>query len=180
MAKEAAVLAVRRILSEVFPPSAGAATGEMSDRRAVSDALRNSGPLSAEMLAKLAIDMNDFRAAIKKVQPSAKREGFATVPDVSWADIGALQDTREELCYAIVEPIKHPERFLQLGISSASGVLLYGPPGCGKTLLAKAVAKEAGANFISVKGCASTYNDVFFCLNDLRNWCFLYLSGPSC
>lgn len=162
------MLAVRRILSEVFPPPAGVVVSEMSDRRAVSDALRTSGPLSAEMLARLAINMADFTAAIKKVQPSAKREGFATVPDVSWADIGALHEIREELSYAIVEPIKYPERFQQLGISSASGVLLYGPPGCGKTLLAKAVAKEAGANFISVKGCelGLTWFILFLCTAD--------------
>lgn len=125
---------------------------ELADRRTVSDALRTCGPLPADTLATLSINMLDFEAAVKKVQPSAKREGFSTVPDVSWSDIGALQNIREELCYAIVEPIKYPERFAQLGISTASGVLLYGPPGCGKTLLAKAVAKEAGANFISVKG----------------------------
>jgi ribosome biogenesis ATPase len=85
---------------------------------------------------------------------SPTREGFATVPDVSWTDIGALQSIRSELCQAVVDPIKFPERFKAFGKigKTASGVLLYGPPGCGKTLLAKAVAKEAGANFISVKG----------------------------
>ncbi len=86
------------------------------------------------------------------MQPSSKREGFATVPDVSWADVGALHETRDELCMAIVEPIKRPELFRAVGVSASSGVLLWGPPGCGKTLLAKAVANESRANFISVKG----------------------------
>ena len=90
--------------------------------------------------------------AVKTVQPSSKREGFATVPDVSWSDIGALSSIREELTMSILEPISHPERFEQLGLSMPAGVMLYGPPGCGKTLLAKAIANESGANFISVKG----------------------------
>eukprot|EP00742_Colponemidia_sp_Colp-10_P009527 GILJ01010394.1.p1 GENE.GILJ01010394.1~~GILJ01010394.1.p1 ORF type:complete len:911 (+),score=157.01 GILJ01010394.1:68-2800(+) len=109
-------------------------------------------PLSMEQLAPLCISMADFKQAIKKVQPSSKREGFATVPDISWADIGALQDLRSELKMAVVDPIKTPERFAAVGLSVPAGVLLYGPPGCGKTLLAKAVANESGANFISVKG----------------------------
>ncbi|KXN82978.1 hypothetical protein AN958_01983 [Leucoagaricus sp. SymC.cos] len=94
----------------------------------------------------------DFTLALKQVQPSSKREGFATVPDVSWSDVGALHGIREELHMAIVQPIKRPEIFKKVGISAACGVLLWGPPGCGKTLLAKAVANESRANFISVKG----------------------------
>ena len=86
------------------------------------------------------------------VQPSAKREGFATVPDVSWDDVGSLGDVRDELNLSICEPILNPEKFKALGLSAPTGVLLYGPPGCGKTLVAKAVARESGANFISVKG----------------------------
>ncbi|KAF8075946.1 P-loop containing nucleoside triphosphate hydrolase protein [Lyophyllum atratum] len=89
---------------------------------------------------------------ISMIQPSSKREGFATVPDVTWADIGALHATRDELHMAIVQPIKRPEVFRAVGIEAACGVLLWGPPGCGKTLLAKAVANESKANFISVKG----------------------------
>ena len=89
---------------------------------------------------------------LKQVQPSSKREGFATVPDISWADIGALHATREELHMSIVQPIKRPELFQAVGIEAPCGVLLWGPPGCGKTLLAKAVANESRANFISVKG----------------------------
>lgn len=100
----------------------------------------------------LHITMDDMKAALKVVQPSAKREGFLTVPDVTWDDIGSLQEIREELKLAVLAPVKFPEKMEKLGLSSPSGVLLCGPPGCGKTLLAKAIANEAGINFISVKG----------------------------
>lgn len=99
-----------------------------------------------------AITFQDFLAAVPKVQPSARREGFATIPDTTWAHIGALKDVREQLAMAIVEPIKRPEAFARVGITAPTGVLLWGPPGCGKTLLAKAVANESKANFISIKG----------------------------
>ncbi|KAG6329999.1 hypothetical protein ID866_9091 [Astraeus odoratus] len=109
-------------------------------------------PLTPSQLAPLCITSDDFRAALSQVQPSSKREGFATVPDVTWTDIGALRAIREELQMAIVQPIRRPELFSAVGIAAACGVLLWGPPGCGKTLLAKAVANESRANFISVKG----------------------------
>ncbi|OBZ72212.1 putative AAA domain-containing protein C16E9.10c [Grifola frondosa] len=109
-------------------------------------------PLTEAQLAPLCITSSDFMLALKQVQPSSKREGFATVPDVTWSDIGALHHTREELHMAIVQPIRRPELFSAVGIVAACGVLLWGPPGCGKTLLAKAVANESRANFISVKG----------------------------
>jgi len=109
-------------------------------------------PLTESQLAPLCITPADFMLALKQVQPSSKREGFATVPDVTWADIGALRDTREELHMAVVQPIRRPDLFSAVGIVAACGVLLWGPPGCGKTLLAKAVANESRANFISVKG----------------------------
>ena len=109
-------------------------------------------PLTEAQLAPLCITSADFGLALKEVQPSSKREGFATVPDVTWADIGALHNIREELHMAIVQPIRRPELFSAVGIEAACGVLLWGPPGCGKTLLAKAVANESRANFISVKG----------------------------
>ncbi|KAI0688221.1 P-loop containing nucleoside triphosphate hydrolase protein [Cytidiella melzeri] len=109
-------------------------------------------PLDQDQLAPLYITSVDFDLALKEVQPSAKREGFATVPDVTWADIGALHATRQELHMAIVQPIRRPEIFSAVGIDAACGVLMWGPPGCGKTLLAKAVANESRANFISVKG----------------------------
>lgn len=109
-------------------------------------------PLPDAELEKLAITNQDFLEALKVVQPSSKREGFATVPDVTWDDIGALHQIREELSMAVVQPIRRPDLFRALGVSASSGVLLWGPPGCGKTLLAKAVANESRANFISVKG----------------------------
>ncbi|XP_016076689.1 PREDICTED: nuclear valosin-containing protein-like isoform X3 [Miniopterus natalensis] len=114
--------------------------------------LRNQDPLSEEQLQGLCIELNDFIVALSSVQPSAKREGFVTVPNVTWADIGALEDIREELTMAILAPVSNPDQFQALGLTSAAGVLLAGPPGCGKTLLAKAVANESGLNFISVKG----------------------------
>lgn len=103
-------------------------------------------------LRDLCLTMADFQEAVKLVQPSAKREGFITVPDVTWSDIGSLQNIREELQLAVLAPVKFPEKLNALGLSAPSGILLCGPPGCGKTLLAKAVANEAGINFISVKG----------------------------
>jgi ribosome biogenesis ATPase len=109
-------------------------------------------PLTPTQLAPLHITFADFTHALSHVQPSSKREGFATVPDITWSDIGALHNTREELHMAIVQPIRRPEVFSAVGIEAACGVLLWGPPGCGKTLLAKAVANESRANFISVKG----------------------------
>ena len=99
-----------------------------------------------------AITMEAFEVVLPGIQPSSKREGFATVPDTTWADVGALDSVRDELQTAIVEPIKNPQRYKRVGISAPTGVLLWGPPGCGKTLLAKAVAAESKANFISVKG----------------------------
>ncbi|CAJ0957607.1 unnamed protein product, partial [Mesorhabditis belari] len=110
-------------------------------------------PSTITSLGGFSVTMADFERALQSVQPSAKREGFATVPDVSWEEIGALQDVRQELEWNILYPIKRPEDFALLGISSKpQGILLCGPPGCGKTLLAKAVANETGMNFISVKG----------------------------
>ncbi|NXX38744.1 NVL protein, partial [Tricholaema leucomelas] len=116
------------------------------------DLLKKQEPLPEEQLQKLCIEMNDFIVALSSVQPSAKREGFVTIPDVTWADIGALEDVREELTMAILAPVRNPEQFKALGLTTPAGVLLAGPPGCGKTLLAKAVANESGLNFISVKG----------------------------
>ncbi|ORY74851.1 P-loop containing nucleoside triphosphate hydrolase protein [Protomyces lactucae-debilis] len=108
--------------------------------------------LPAEQLERIFIQEEDFLKALPQIQPSSKREGFTIVPDVTWADIGALTDIRVELQMAIVQPIKRPELYKAVGINAPAGVLLWGPPGCGKTLLAKAVANESRANFISVRG----------------------------
>nr|XP_014099100.2 nuclear valosin-containing protein-like isoform X2 [Bactrocera oleae] len=109
-------------------------------------------PTDLTCASEFCITIEDFMEAVKVVQPSSKREGFITVPDVTWADVGSLQDIREELQLAVLAPVKFPEKLLTLGLTAPSGVLLCGPPGCGKTLLAKAIANEAGINFISVKG----------------------------
>ncbi|CAI7762838.1 unnamed protein product, partial [Closterium sp. NIES-54] len=108
-------------------------------------------PWKEEELLALSITMEDFEAAVSKVQPSAKREGFTTIPGVTWDDVGALADVREELEFSISRPIKYPEEYEAMGLRAATGILLYGPPGCGKTLVAKAIANDAGANFISIK-----------------------------
>ncbi|XP_077960733.1 nuclear valosin-containing protein-like isoform X1 [Gasterosteus aculeatus] len=135
------------------PPQGSAQTPlQQGDLWHLLQLLKNTTSLSEEELAGLSILMSDFLASLSSVQPSAKREGFATVPDVTWEDVGALQDIREELTMAILAPVRSPEQFKALGLSAPSGVLLAGPPGCGKTLLAKAVANESGLNFISVKG----------------------------
>ena len=137
LTKEAAAVAVNRIFSHLLTD-----TKENSTRE----------PFTADQLEPLSVTMDDFLSAVSKVQPSSKREGFATIPDVTWNDVGALSQVREDLKLSILHPILHPERFEQLGLNMPAGVLLYGPPGCGKTLLAKAIANESGANFISVKG----------------------------
>ncbi|CAF89804.1 unnamed protein product, partial [Tetraodon nigroviridis] len=148
----------------------GAHAQPAPERPQLLELLKRAETLSEERLGGLSILMADFQASLASVQPSAKREGFATVPDVTWEDVGALQDIREELTMAILAPVRFPEQFKVLGLSAPSGVLLTGPPGCGKTLLAKyakhfvvpltlptvvlrqAVANESGLNFISVKG----------------------------
>lgn len=101
---------------------------------------------------ELTIEQCDFDYGISIIQPTSKREGFTTIPNVTWKNIGGLKDLREELYYDIVLPCLEPTTLQKVGINKAVGVLLYGPPGCGKTLLAKAVANEARANFISIKG----------------------------
>ncbi|GMI33585.1 hypothetical protein TeGR_g1380, partial [Tetraparma gracilis] len=163
LTKEAAVIAINRIFKDMLnlnligTPTAGngqSGTSLMSDppAAAASQVPFQAIPLSPSQLEPLSVTMDDFLQAVKTVQPSSKREGFATVPDVTWSQIGALSDIRSELEISILEPIANPERFEQLGLSMPAGVMLYGPPGCGKTLLAKAIANESGANFISVKG----------------------------
>ena len=105
-----------------------------------------------EVLESLEITMNDFVSAFKEVTPSGLREVLVEVPEVKWDDVGGLEDVKQQLREAIEWPLKNPESYKRLGIEPPKGILLYGPPGCGKTLLAKAVATESGANFIAVKG----------------------------
>jgi transitional endoplasmic reticulum ATPase len=108
--------------------------------------------LPKEALEKLVVNKKDFKYALRIVEPSAMREVLIEVPKVKWSDVGGLEEVKEELKEAVEWPLKYPDSFKRLGIKPPSGILLYGPPGCGKTLLAKAVASEAEANFISVKG----------------------------
>jgi transitional endoplasmic reticulum ATPase len=104
-----------------------------------------------EVLDDLCVNRDDFMEAIKRVQPSAMREVMVQAPDVSWSDIGGLDDAQAKLKEGVELPLKNPDAFARLGIRPAKGFLLYGPPGTGKTLLAKAVAKESHANFIATK-----------------------------
>ncbi len=105
-----------------------------------------------EVLESLEVNKDDFMNGLKDVQPSALREVAIEVPNVKWEDVGGLDSVKEELKQAIEWPLKNPKAFRDMGIRPPSGVLLFGPPGCGKTLLAKAIASESDANFISVKG----------------------------
>lgn len=147
LTREAAAVAINRIF--------GIRENRQMDTGASEDSTSRATQFQAfspEELEGFAIESRDFFEALTRVQPSAKREGFAVVPNTTWDDIGALAYVREELRLAVVEPIRRPDLFASVGITAPAGVLLYGPPGCGKTLLAKAVANESHSNFISVKG----------------------------
>ena len=104
------------------------------------------------VLEKIKITMKDFLDALKEIQPSAIREVLVEVPNVHWDDVGGLEEVKRELKEAVEWPLKHPKVFKRMGVDPPKGILLYGPPGTGKTLLAKAIATESEANFISVKG----------------------------
>lgn len=108
--------------------------------------------IDAEVLNSLAVTMDNFRYAMGKSSPSALRETVVEVPNITWDDIGGLDNVKKELQELVQYPVEHPEKFLKFGMQPSRGVLFYGPPGCGKTLLAKAIANECQANFISVKG----------------------------
>ncbi len=131
LAKEAAIRALRRILPEIN---------------------LEAQSIPGDILNKIIVKMSDFLDALKEVEPSAMREVLVEIPDVSWDQIGGLEDVKEELREAVEWPLKYPDLFAQLNASPPKGLLLYGPPGTGKTLLAKAVAHESESNFISVKG----------------------------
>ena len=105
-----------------------------------------------EVLEKMAVIMSDFRMAIKEVEPSALREIYLEVPEVSWDEVGGLQEIKDRLKESIEWPLTKPELFEHFGINPPRGIVLFGAPGTGKTLLAKAIASEAKANFITIKG----------------------------
>lgn len=108
--------------------------------------------IPVEVLNSMAVTMDHFRTALGTSNPSALRETVVEVPTVTWDDVGGLEDVKRELRETVQYPVEHPEKFLQYGMQPSKGVLFYGPPGCGKTLLAKAIANECQANFISIKG----------------------------
>ncbi|XP_051239985.1 transitional endoplasmic reticulum ATPase isoform X3 [Dicentrarchus labrax] len=108
--------------------------------------------IDADLLNSLAVTMDDFQWALSQSNPSALRETVAEVPQVTWQDIGGLDEVKRELQELVQYPVEYPDKFLKFGMTPSRGVLFYGPPGCGKTLLAKAIANECQANFISIKG----------------------------
>jgi len=105
-----------------------------------------------EILETLIVNQNHFRIALEQSNPSAFRETSVEIPNITWKDIGGLENVKRELQETVQYPVEHPEKFEKFGMQPSKGVLFYGPPGCGKTLLAKAIANECQANFISIKG----------------------------
>ena len=132
LAKESAMIVLRRIFPDLK--------------------LQEEEPIPKEILEKLRITQKDFKEALKVVRPSALREVLVEVPNVKWSDVGGLEDVKQELIEAVEWPLKYPDSFKRLGVKPPKGILLYGAPGTGKTLLAKAVANESQSNFILVKG----------------------------
>ena len=132
LAKEGAMIVLRRVLPDL----------KLDQEEAIPN----------ELLEELRLTQTDFKAALKLVRPSALREVLIEVPNVKWEDIGGLEEVKQELKEAVEWPLKNPEAFKRLGVRPPRGILLYGAPGTGKTLLAKAVANESEANFITVKG----------------------------
>merc|ERR1719199_1319452 len=108
--------------------------------------------IDAEVLDAMAVTQENFKTALGSANPSALRETVVEVPNVSWDDVGGLEKVKFELQETVQCPVEHPEKFEKCGMSPSKGVLFYGPPGCGKTLLAKAIANECQANFVSIKG----------------------------
>ena len=131
LSKEAAMRSLRRILPEI----------DLDEDK-----------ISSEILQKIEITSDDFREALKEVRPSALREVQVQIPDVSWDDVGGLDELKDELREAVEWPIKHKEAYDYVNVETPKGVLLHGPPGTGKTLIAKALAKMTESNFISIKG----------------------------
>lgn len=108
--------------------------------------------IDAAVLEQMAVTQEHFKHSLGTVNPSSLRETVVEIPTVTWADIGGLDDVKRQLQEMIMFPIDHPDKFLKFGMKPSKGVLFYGPPGCGKTLLAKAIAHECSANFLSIKG----------------------------
>jgi transitional endoplasmic reticulum ATPase len=131
LCKEAAMKCLRRVLPEL----------NLEEEK-----------IPPEVLNKLIVTMDDFMEALKEVTPSAMREVYIDTPDVRWSDIGGLEDVKRQLQEAVEWPLKYPELYKKLGHTMPKGILLHGPSGTGKTMLAKAVATESEANFISVRG----------------------------
>jgi len=131
LAREAAMSALRKILPKI--------DFEIAD-------------IPYETLLELDVTMDNFFEAMKEIEPSAIREVFVEVPDVKWSDVGGLENIKQELEEAIEWPLKYPDVFRKANTNPPKGILLYGKPGTGKTLIAKAVANESGVNFISIKG----------------------------
>ena len=131
LCREAAMICLRRLMPDIDFGMAG---------------------IPYERLARLEVLMDDFMTALKEVEPSAIREVFVEVPDVKWEHVGGHSVLKERLIEAVEWPLKYPEIFTQAGVKPPKGILLSGPPGCGKTLIAKAIANESRVNFISVKG----------------------------
>ena len=133
---------------------------ESLTKEAAMNALRRIRPeldleqdeIDADILESMSVAEADFKDALKGIEPSALREVFVEVPDVTWDSVGGLEDTKERLRETIQWPLDYPDVFEAMDVDAAKGVLLYGPPGTGKTLMAKAVANEAQSNFISIKG----------------------------
>lgn len=121
-------------------------------RRLMPDIDYGLAAIPYEQLAQLEVHMDDFLAALREVEPSAIREVFVEVPEVCWEDVGGLKAVKERLKEAVEWPLKYAHIFKKAGIKPPKGILLSGPPGCGKTLLAKAIATESRVNFLSVKG----------------------------
>ena len=146
-------------LSDITHGYTGADISALS-REAAMKALRRYMPeinleeerVPPEILDKMVVNEDDFLSAYTEITPTAMREVYVEIPSVHWKEVGGLEEIKNELIQSVEWPLKKPEVFKRMGIKPPRGILLYGPPGCGKTLLARAVATESEANFISVKG----------------------------
>ncbi len=146
-------------LSEITHGYSGADISALC-REAAMKALRRYLPkinleeehIPPTILEEMEVNYNDFTTAYREITPTAMREVYVEIPTVHWEDVGGLDEIKQALKEAVEWPIKKPEEFTAMGIEPPKGILLYGPPGCGKTLLARAIATESEANFISIKG----------------------------